>query len=63
MGEPDLVYQVIRTVRSGRQAGEPKHPSSPSKRNHRDSLSSGERRGKSLNLQGLTAEAYALWVL
>jgi hypothetical protein len=50
MGKP--VLNQIRTLPAfGRrdQLGEVKHLSSRRKRKHRDSLSSGERKGKSLN--------------
>ena len=40
---------VIQTSRKGREPGEVKHLSNRRKRNRRDSLSSGERKGKSLN--------------
>ena len=44
-GEPDDEFIVV-----GSEPGELKHLSNLRKRNHRDSPSSGERKGKSLNL-------------
>ena len=47
------------------EPGEVKHLSNPRKRNRRDSLSSGERKGKSLNLKSVKTAVVAfrgLWV-
>ena len=50
---------------SREEPGEVKHLSNPRKRNRRDSLSSGERKGKSLNRKGVKTAVVAfsgLWV-
>ncbi len=47
MGQPGWSSPVARAMRE--EPGEVKHLSNPRKRNRRDSLSSGERKGKSLN--------------
>ena len=53
MGQPIAGYTAIFSAEFNRRQkaipGELKHLSNPRKRNHRDSLSSGERRGNSLN--------------
>ena len=45
--EIDSIYRII--LAEGRVPGELKHLSNPWKRNHRDSVSSGERKRNSLN--------------
>ena len=47
MGQPGWSSPVARAMRE--EPGEVKHLSNPRKRNRRDSPSSGERTGKSLN--------------
>jgi hypothetical protein len=53
MGQPSAGYTALFSAEFNRRQkaipGELKHLSNPRKRNHRDSLSSGERRGNSLN--------------
>ena len=54
MGQPSAGYTALFSAEFNRRIkaipGELKHLSTLRKRNHRDSLSSGERRGNSLNL-------------
>ena len=54
MGQPTAGYTAVSSAELNRRReaipGELKHLSTLRKRNHRDSLSSGERRGNSLNL-------------
>ena len=54
MGQPSAGYTALFSAEFNRRIkaipGELKHLSNLRKRNHRDSLSSGERRGNSLNL-------------
>ena len=53
MGQPSVGYTALFSAEFNRRIkaipGELKHLSTLRKRNHRDSLSSGERRGNSLN--------------
>ena len=53
MGQPSAGYTALFSAEFNRRIkaipGELKHLSNLRKRNHRDSLSSGERRGNSLN--------------
>ena len=53
MGQPSAGYTALFSAEFNRRIkaipGELKHLSTLRKRNHRDSLSSGERRGNSLN--------------
>jgi len=53
MGQPSAGYTALLSAEFNRRRkaipGELKHLSTLRKRNHRDSLSSGERRGNSLN--------------
>jgi hypothetical protein len=49
MGQPTLMNSVY-SAQAGSKPGEVKHLSSQRNRNRRDSLSSGERNGKSPNL-------------
>lgn len=63
MGEPARRNPGI-AVRA-KEPGEVKHLSSRRKRNRRDSLSSGERKGKSLNSRNAKTAvvvAWGLWV-
>ena len=46
---PKAYYSPLNKIGDERQPGEPKHPSNPRKRKKIDSLSSGERKGNSLN--------------
>ena len=63
MGQPDWSSPVALLARE--EPGEVKHLSNPRKRNQRDSPSSGERKGKSLNLTSAKTAVVAcegLWV-
>ena len=63
MGKPGWRNPVTLGMRG--EPGEVKHLSSPRRRNRRDSLSSGERKGKSLNRRSVKTAVVAfsgLWV-
>ncbi len=61
MGQPGWSSPV--TLASREEPGEVKHLSSPRSRNRRDSPSSGERNGKSLNLSSVKTAVVAWRVL
>ena len=63
MGQPSAGYTALFSAEFNRRKkaipGDLKHLSTLRKRNHRDSLSSGERRGNSLNLFSARKEGVA----
>ena len=61
MGQPGWTSPVTCAMQE--EPGEVKHLSNPRKRNRRDSPSSGERRGNSLNPRHVKTAVVVLWGL